>query len=574
MLVLPGQSKENLIKKAQKNMDLLNYNQAIHNFEQVLRDDPGRENIRPKQAFAYFKRRRYKEAMRVLEEEINLFPENWDAYILLSYIQFNQGFRPDATKICWAFKGIFESFLRKETAKKRLKFSGPRGRKKLIQKIAEENPNIGLPSFVLGYDLKNQGLFEEASRFFKEDLLGKYDPIECSIQLIDLELAREDWQAALRRIDDAFSVQGDQPEFYLLRGYTLFHLERMNEAALSFENAAQRKPYLTEAKKNLAKIYYMQHDFKKSASLLKTILKISSPFDFEADYLLEQSLEEKVPLREESRPRLSKELADSVQLKYKYVFATNIKTVAKYINRSAISLVQSGRLHEAMQVLRSFLSLNNLFPELNYNLAQLSNITGALGEALEYAWRATQLKPDYRDAYDLLGNIFFKAGDFNSSLGAYDKALQIDPKDSMAHFNMACVYSMMNDLSRAEEHFRQAIQYEDRVPGEKKKDKISKDELDVYLVVQNTPISFEAHKALGKIYLQQNQRDKALKEFENAIALEPSDPESYYEAGKILLDQKNISKAVIYFEKYLYLGGKKGNEVQELLKKIKSKNLK
>ncbi|MEE9390598.1 MAG: tetratricopeptide repeat protein, partial [Candidatus Aminicenantaceae bacterium] len=64
--------------------------------------------------------------------------------------------------------------------------------------------------------------------------------------------------------------------------------------------------------------------------------------------------------------------------------------------------------------------------------------------------------------------------------------------------------------------------------------------------------------------------DKALEEFENAIALEPSDPESYYEAGIILLAQKNTTKAVMYFEKYLYLGGERGDEVQKLLKKIKS----
>lgn len=574
VLVIPGQPKESLIKKAQRNMDEMNYNQAIQNFEQVLRDHPGRKNIRPKQAFAYFKRGRHEEAMKVLEEEINLFPDNWDAYILLSYIQFSQGLRSEATKTCWAFEEIFENFLRKETAKKRLKFSGSQGRKKLVQKIAEENPNVGLPSFILGYDLKNQGHFEEASRIFQRALLKKYDPVECYIQLIDLELAREDWQAALRRIDDAFKKQGDQPEFYLLRGYALYHLKRMDEAALSFETAAQRKPYLAEAQKNLAKIFYIQHDFNKSASLLKTILKISSSFDFEANYLLEQALEEKVQLREENRPRLSKELAESIQLKYKYVFTTNMKTVVKYVNESALSLIQSGRLHEARQVLRNFLSLNDLSPELNYNLAMVSNITGALGEALKYALRAIQLKPDYRDAYDLVGNIFFKVGDFKSSLEAYDKALQIDPKDAMANFNLAFMYSMMNDLSRAEEHLRQAIQNENQVAGEREKSKISKNELDVSLVVLNRPISFEAHKALGKIYLQQNQKDKALEEFENAIALESSDPESYYEAGKILWDQKNAAKAVMYFEKYLYLGGKKGDEVQELLKKIKSRSSK
>lgn len=553
-------------------MDMMNYNQAIQNFEQVLRDDPGRKNIRPKQAFAYFKRGRYEEAIRALEEEINLFPDNWDAYILLSYIQFSQSLHLEANKTCLAFEEVFENFLRKETAKKRLRFSGPRGRKRLVRETAEKNPNIGLPSFVLGYDLKNQGLFEEASRTFQEALLRKYDPVECHIQLIDLELAREDWQAALQKIDDAFKMEGDQSEFYLLKGYAFYHLERMDDAASSFEAAARRKPYLAEAKKNLAKIYYMKRDFKKSASLLRTVLKISSPYDFEASYLLEKALEEKVPLREENRPRLSKELADSVQLKYKYVFETNMKTVVKYVNESALSLIQSGRLHEAKLILRNFLSLNDLFPEINYNLAQVSNITGALGEALKYAWRATQLKPLYRDAYDLLGNTFFKAGDFNSSLEAYDKALQISPNDSMAHFNLACVYSKMNELSIAEKYFRQAIQHENQVLGRREKEKISKDQLKVSLVVQYRPISFEAHKALGKIYLRQNQKDRALEEFENAISLEPSDPESYYEAGKILLDQKNTAKAVIYFEKYLYLGGKKSDEVQELLKKIRSKS--
>lgn len=573
-LVLPGQPKENLIKNAQQNMDMMNYSQAIRDFEQVLRDDPGRKNIRPKAAFAYFKRSRYEEAVRVLEEEIHLFPDDWDAYILLSYVQFSRGLHAEAAKTSQDFEEVFENFLRKETAKKRSKFSGPKGRKKLIQEISEENPNIGLPSFILGYDLKNQGQFEKASKIFQEALLRKYDPIDCTIQLIDLELAKEDWQAALQRIDDAIKMQGDQAEFYMLRGYALYNLKRRVEAVLSFETAVERKPYLAEAKKNLAKIHYIQHNFKKSASLLHTIIKISSSYDFEAHYLLEKALKEKVPLKEESPPRLTKELADSVQLKYKYVFATNIKTVAKHVNGSTLSLIQSGRLQEARQILRNFLSLNDPYPKLNYNLAQVSNITGALGDALKYAWRATQLKPDYRDAYDLLGNIFFKVGDFNSSLGAYEKALQIDSKDSMAHFNMACVYSAISDLSKAEEHFRKAIQHENQVLGEREKRKISKDELDVSLVVLSRPLSFEAHKALGKIYLQQNQKDKALVEFENAIAFGPSDPESYYEAGIILLAQKNITKAVVYFEKHLYLGGKKGDEVQKLLKKIKFKNSK
>jgi len=566
---LPGQSSEKLIKRAQKDMDLMNYSQAIENLEQALQDKPKKKDIRSLLAFACWKRHRLEEAIKALEEEIHLFPDNWNACILLGYIQFSEGLNHEAFSTFSNFEKIFESFMKKEAQKKKLNVSNPQHRAKLLQKIIEKSPNIGLPSFLLGYVLKNQGRLDDASKFFKEAHLRGYDPVDCFIQLVDLELVREDWQAALGRIEEALVTAGDQPEFDMLRGYTLYRLNREDEAVLSLEAAVKGKHYLPEARKNLAKIYYMQQDFAKSASLLKTVLKISSPFDFEASYLLERALKERFIPGDDSQLLLSKELTEEVQLKYSYIFEMNLKTVVEHINASALSLIKSGRLYEARQILRNFLSLNDSFPELHYNLAQISNTTKALGEALEHAWKATQIKPDYRDAWDLLGNILFKVGDFQRALEAYDKALQMDPKDPMAHFNLACVYLALDDFSRSKEHFEQTILYEHQAPGESEEHKASKDDLDVSVVVLSRPLSFESHKALGKIYLQQKQKEKALEEFEEAIALEPSDPESYYEAGNILLDQKNKSKAVSYFEKYVYLGGKKEDEVQELLKKIK-----
>lgn len=566
---LPGQSGEKLVKRAKKDMDLMYYSQAIDKLEQALQDNPKKKDIRRFLAFAYWKKHRLEDAMEALEEEIHLFPDNWNAYILLGYIQFSEGLNHEAFSICSDFEKIFESFLKKEAQKKRLNASNPQHRARLLQKIIEKNPNIGLPSFLLGYRLKNQGRLDDASKFFKEAHLRGYNPGDCFIQLVDLELIREDWQAALQKIEEALLAVGDQPEFDMLRGYSLYHLERVDEAILSLKAAVEGKPYLAEARKNLAKINYMQQDFAKSASLLKTVLEISSPFDFEASYLLEQAQRRRFMPGEEKELKLSKELPNRVQLKYNYVFEMNLKTVCEHINASAINLIQNGRLYEARQILRNFLSLNDSFPEIHYNLAQISNILKALGESLEHAWKATRLKPDFRDAWDLLGNVLFKVGDYQRALKAYHKALQMDPKDAMAHFNLACVYLELEDFSKSKEHFEQTIRYEHLAPSEREPDKTSEDELDVSVVVLRRPLSFESHKALGKIYLQQNQKDKALEEFEKAIALEPSDPESYYEAGNIFLDQKNKPKAVSYFEKYIYLGGKKADELQERLKKIK-----
>jgi hypothetical protein len=56
MLALTGQSKENFIKRLQKDMDLMNYRQAMENLEQTLQDVSKKRNIRPLLAFAYWKR--------------------------------------------------------------------------------------------------------------------------------------------------------------------------------------------------------------------------------------------------------------------------------------------------------------------------------------------------------------------------------------------------------------------------------------------------------------------------------------------------------------------------------------
>jgi tetratricopeptide (TPR) repeat protein len=582
----PGLSGDDLFKRARQDMDLMNYTKAIQSFEQGLRDDPEKKGIRPQLAFAYFRRERAEDAVKVLREEMALHPDSLDAYILLSYFQFGQGLVPEAVQTCSAFETAFKVVVERMlggSARRKLKsLSDPQERRSFYQKlpgdffrkVSEDYPNVGLPSFIRGLDSKRQGRLEEAGRFFEEALQRKYDPTDCAVQIIDLSLVKEDWPGALRTIDEAVRAHGRQAEFDLLKGFAFFQMGRMEEAAQSYQSALERKPYLLEAQRNLAKVYFRQRDFGMSASLLRSVVRLSTSFDFGSQFLLEHALKGTVPAGSEHEPRLSKEAADGVKLRYRHAFSAKIDTVLATVNAAALSIIQSGGLGAAKKYLQDFLSFYDAAPELHYNLAQVSNATSDPEEALEHAWMAIRLKPDYRDAYDLLGNVYFKAGVLEGSLAAYGEALRIDPEDAMAHYNVACVDMALNDFPRAEESFRRAIQYESQDEPEKKVDKASQDPLSVSVVVRARPISFESHKALGRIYLRQGQRDKALAEFESAIGLEPADQECYFEAGKILLEQKNTARAVAYLEKYIYLGGKKADEAQEMLKGIKPKPVK
>jgi len=349
-----------------------------------------------------------------------------------------------------------------------------------------------------------------------------------------------------------------------MMGCASYQLKEIEAAISNFKMALELRPYLVDALKNLAKIYYNQRNFSEAIPLLTKTLKII-PYDFESELLLERSLKKRYIIREEDRPKLRQDIAGELELKYRYVFETDINLVLNAVNANAIGLIQSGKLDKAKDWLRCFLEVNDQSASLNYNLAKIYELDNELGKALRYALRAKELKKDYKDAYDLLGSIFFKLQDFEKSLQFYENVIALDPKDAMSYYNIGCVHFSIKNYEKAEENWKKAIDIEKLRKKEEEKEKSPRDELKMALTVQVRPISFEAHKSLALLYLQQGLKEKALEEFERANEIEPDDPEPYFEIGKIYYELKETAKAKFYFDRYLYLGGKE-EKVKEILK--------
>ncbi len=81
------------------------------------------------------------------------------------------------------------------------------------------------------------------------------------------------------------------------------------------------------------------------------------------------------------------------------------------------------------------------------------------------------------------------------------------------------------------------------------------------------------HKSLGRMYLQQGFKEKALEEFLKAIELEPWVFELYFEVGKIYSEKGEKKKAISYLEKYFIFGGSE-EAARELLESLKKKQAK
>jgi len=560
------QAKESLVKKGQREMDFMQYRQAAHYFEQALLDNPDLDNARTKLAFCYFRLGENDTAVKTLEEELALFPKSLNALILLGYVHFTQGQEEKAAKVCEGFDAALKLAVKKMRNKRGIPADKIED-KFLVDDLSRQNPNLGLPDYILGLYQKKSRNFKEAEEHFQLAAQRGYSAVDCYIQLISLELDQGEWEKGIAAARNAIETWKPEGEFYFLMGCASYQLKDTEAAISCFEMALDLSPYLVDALKNLAKIYFNQRNFSDAIPLLKKTLKII-PYDFEAELLLDHSLTERYIIREEDKPKLSQDIADKLELRYRYVVETDINQVLKMINANAIELIQSGKLDKAKDLLRWFLEVNDQSANLNYNLAKIYELNNELGSALRYALIAKELNKDYKDACDLLGSIFFKLQDFEKSLQFYEKVIAFDPEDAMSYYNRGCVHFSIKNYENAEEDWKKAIDIEKLRKKHEEKEKSPRDELKMALTVQVRPISFEAHKSLASLYLQQSLKEKALEEFEKANEIEPNDLEPYFEIGKIYYELKETAKAQFYFKQYLYLGGKE-EKVKEILKSQK-----
>ena len=249
--------------------------------------------------------------------------------------------------------------------------------------------------------------------------------------------------------------------------------------------------------------------------------------------------------------------------------------------------LRKGKIDEARDILETALSVEEQSCNLNYNLALLyfdmteleHSDVDMLEEAEIYCARALWFKDYHRadkaiiiDFHDLMGNIYLSQKKYEKAKNEYEKILEIDPSNDMAHYNIGSVYYNLKDEMNAEKKWKKAIECEKEIV-KAKEERASDEEQTFLLTVVKKPISLRAHIALGSLYLEQDLVDKAIKEFKEACALDPNNPKPYYKLGEIYQGRGDKEKAIYYYEKYLYLGGKEEEEVKEILKSLRKKEI-
>ena len=104
------------------------------------------------------------------------------------------------------------------------------------------------------------------------------------------------------------------------------------------------------------------------------------------------------------------------------------------------------------------MNLRPLISQQSYNRALTFYQTGNLKKAAIHSRRALWLFPKFITAYNLLGRIYEKKGNYGKAVATYKKSLQIDPKNTEGCLLLGAYYATkIQNYSEAAYWFKEAI---------------------------------------------------------------------------------------------------------------------
>jgi tetratricopeptide (TPR) repeat protein len=129
------------------------------------------------------------------------------------------------------------------------------------------------------------------------------------------------------------------------------------------------------------------------------------------------------------------------------------RTLEQWFERG-IAAEEAGALEQAAEAYHEAMLAGGPQPEICFNLGNTLFGLGRTAEAAQRFAQATELDPEYVEAWNNLGNTLAEIGRTSEAVRAYERALAIEPRYADAHYNLAQTLSSAGDLAGACAHWR------------------------------------------------------------------------------------------------------------------------
>ena len=194
-------------------------------------------------------------------------------------------------------------------------------------------------------------------------------------------------------------------------------------------------------------------------------------------------------------------------------------------NRLGEALDRMGALDAAVDAYRQAVSERPDFRKAVNNLVLTLVKSGKGPEAVERARVFLAQAPDDADRHFTLG-LAQSEQDIGQAIASFRRALEIDPRHSLARYNLALVLKRADRMPEAVATLQRAIEIEPRA---------------------------EAYYTLGVIYWQQGDLDRAASALAAAVAAKPEYADAHYTLGAVLAARRDWAGAAASLRRALAL---------------------
>ncbi|MFK4878834.1 tetratricopeptide repeat protein [Lactococcus petauri] len=170
--------------------------------------------------------------------------------------------------------------------------------------------------------------------------------------------------------------------------------------------------------------------------------------------------------------------------------------------------------------------------------------------------KAIELNPEDTTAYFNLGNVYSALNKNEEAIVQYLKAIELNPEDTTAYFNLGNVYSELNKNEEAIVQYLKVIELnpEDAIAyfnlgNVYSKLKKNEEALAQYLKsLKLDPEDADIYNNLGNVYSELDKNEEAIEQYFKAIELNPKYDAPYFNLGNIYLKINKTEEAI---EQYL-----------------------
>ena len=332
----------------------------------------------------------FNQAIDLLEDETNQFPEDADILALLSH--------------CYLLADqVVEAKLYLDKAKK----------------VAPDNASVGWNTARLTLKEKNPlealNVARDTSQKFPDDVEGMGVLGACL-------RANNEVVESLEVLNRAVELNPDYAEALINRGLIRLSQENNPEALADLEQAYWLKPHIRQIWDLVVGLKEEAQEYSDAIVLLIDMIEID-PEDEERLATLAlcyQHLED----------------FEASEEAYKKALAIKPDYAKAHMNLGS-ALREQGKLEEAIEACNKALTIKPDYAEAYNNMGIALQAQGKLEESIEAYNKALVIKPDYAPAYNNMGNALQEQGKLEETIEAYNKALTFKPDYAEALWNLS-----------------------------------------------------------------------------------------------------------------------------------------